>query len=372
VKLVITVPWGERVGGAENLLWTFLRHVDQRQITPTVVFLRPGPFQQDIASLGIETVVVDAGRVRHVHSLVRAVRDIARLLRYKKPDLVLNWCAKTQLYGALAACLTGMSDRVVWWQQGVPNGHWLDRLATLLPCRAVGCYSNLQRRAQESHWPHRQTFIVHPGIENPATFSEEGLLALRKRLNIPATRTVVGIVGRLEPSKGQHRFLRAIQGLRERGHDIHGLVVGCNAINLAPGYETRLRELAHELHLCDNLTFTGYVPEVGPYLQLMDISVNASMGEPFGLVLLEAMALGVPVVAFALGGPTEIVEPGHSGVLLSPDDEDSLVDALEDLVLDPGRRLRLGRVGYERYRANFSAKRMALAMERCLREVCCA
>jgi glycosyltransferase involved in cell wall biosynthesis len=129
---------------------------------------------------------------------------------------------------------------------------------------------------------------------------EEARIELRNRLGIPAGRVVIGIVGRLQPWKGQHRFLRAVAALRARGHNIHGLVVGGNAYGLSPGYQEWLHKFAHDLRIENDVTFTGHVSDAGPYLQLMDVSVNASIGEPFGIVLLEAMALSVPVVAFSL------------------------------------------------------------------------
>jgi glycosyltransferase involved in cell wall biosynthesis len=372
IKVLFIEPWGERLGGAENFLWTFLRHVDRQHVTPSVVFLQPGPFEREVAALGLKTVVLPAGRLRQIHSLVRVVRQLARLLRADLPDLVINWSAKTQVYGALAAASAGIADRVIWWQQSVPNGHWLDRLATLLPARAIGCYSSLAQQAQQAHWPRRVTFVTHPGIDCPATLPKDDQMALRGRLGIPEHRFVMGIVGRLQPWKGQDRFLRALAGLRQRGHDVHGLVVGGDAGNFSPGYEGLLYELVRELGVERNVTFTGQVPEPGPYVQLMDVSVNASMGEPFGLVLLEAMALGVPVVAFAVGGPAEILDSGRAGVLVPAGYEASLVDGLERLVVDPGFRLQVARSGYQRYRDLFSAERMALELEHRLRDICAA
>jgi glycosyltransferase involved in cell wall biosynthesis len=133
-----------------------------------------------------------------------------------------------------------------------------------------------------------------------------------------------------------------------------------------------LHQLVEELGLAGIVTFTGQVPDAGPYVQLMDISVNASIGEPFGLVLLEAMALGVPVVAFALGGPTEILDWGRAGVLVPVGDEESLTNGVEHLLIDRGFRLQIARAGYDRYRNCFSAEGMAVQLEHRLRELVAA
>src|SRR5271155_3779463 len=112
-----------------------------------LVFFKPGPWPVALAGNGFRVEVIDAGRLREGHKWVKTVVRLARMMRERQPDLMLNWAAKTQLYGAPAAVLAGMADRVVWWQQAIPRRIWLDRCATLLPATAIGCYSQAARRA---------------------------------------------------------------------------------------------------------------------------------------------------------------------------------------------------------------------------------
>lgn len=370
MKILITVAWGERLGGAENLLWSFLKHVNRQRIVPTVVFFEAGPFEREVSSIGIETSVVPVGRLRNVRSFVAGVREVGRLVRSVRPDLLMNWSAKTQLYGSLAGCLAGMPRRIIWWQHGLARGHWLDRAATVLPARAIVCCSESARLTQDSQWPHRSTVVVYPGIDRPVSLSTPARKALRDHLSIPAGSLVLGIVGRLQPWKGQHRFIRAVAELIHRGHCVHGLVVGGDAYGLSPDYEVYLRRLANEIGIKKHLTFTGQVSDATPFIQLMDISVNASVGEPFGLTLLESMALGVPVVAFAAGGPVEILDSGRAGVLVPGQDERCLADGLESLVVDSHLRRRIGQSGYERFIALFTSDRMTWQLEQCLSDIC--
>lgn len=370
MKVLITVPWGARLGGAESFLWTFLQRLDQRKLKPIVVFLQAGAFERDVAGLGIETAVVPAKRLRNLLAVARTIRGIAALLRRYNPDLIVNWSAKTQLYGAVAARQAGLARRVVWWQHGVTAGNWLDRLATILPARLVGSSSAVAMRAQKSLWPHRPTAFVYPGIERPVLSARRELVRLRRDVLIPPDRVVLGTVGRLQPGKGQDHFLLALAGLRKRGHDVHGLIVGGNAYGLSPDYEGYLRRLAGDLGLQDRVTFTGQVQAAGSYVQLMDVYVGASLGESFGIVLAEAMALRVPVVAFAAGGPAEIIENGRSGILVSVGDDLALVDAMERLVVNPGLRRAIATGGYERFRCAFSADRMTREMEHLFQQLC--
>ena len=354
MKLVVTVPWGAALGGAEEMLRTFLSRVDRDRIDPTVVFFEPGPFERETASLGIRTGVVPTGRLRQPHRVAGAVRALARLLRTERADLVLNWTAKAQLYGAPAAARAGMRERVVWWQHGVPDGQWMDRLATLLPACAVGSSSAASAEAQRALRPHRPVFVIHPGVPFPAD-----PLAKRTLPAVPPGRTVVGIVGRLQPWKGQARLLEAVSMLLREGHDLHLLMVGGEAHGFSAGFESQLRGRVDALGLGDRVTMTGHVEDVTPHLAAMDLLVNASDHEPFGIVLLEAMAQGVPVLAVADAGPREIVVPGESGLLVPSSSPEALAEALRPLLADPELRLRLGRGGRDRVRERFTAEHMA-------------
>jgi hypothetical protein len=346
------------------VLYTFLRHVDRTRLNPFVVFFQPGPLEREVAALGVGTVVLRSGRLREIGNAFSLVRSLAQLLRRMQPGLLLNWTAKAHLYGAPAASLAGIGDRCIWWQHNIPTGHWIDRLATLLPAQAIGCCSGPSASAQARCWPSRRTFVIHPGIDRPDDGSDSDERALQSELGIPSGRTVLGTVGRLQPSKGQHRFLNVLAALLRRGLDVHGLVVGGDPGNFSPGYPARLYRLADELGLRHRVTFTGHV-QVAPYWRLIDIAVHAAPAEPFGLVLVEAMAAGVPVIAFDAGGPADIVESGRSGILVPAGDDGSLTDAAARLVCDPALRRRLGD-GARRRAQSFSADRMARSMEHTL------
>jgi glycosyltransferase involved in cell wall biosynthesis len=183
--------------------------------------------------------------------------------------------------------------------------------------------------------------------------------ALRASLGLPAEALVLGVVGRLQPWKRQDLVVEAIAELRRRGRPVHGLVVGGDAYRLSPGYADSLPRLAAKLGVAGHITFTGQVDEAGPYMELMDVVVNPSKCEPFGIVLVEAMSLGKPVVAFASAGPLEIVQPGLSGLLVQEGDGTSgLVSAVDRLLDDPELCRRLGLGARRRFAERFTARRM--------------
>ena len=186
-----------------------------------LVFFEAGSWPRDLLDAGFRVEVMPAGRLRSVHRSIATVIRLARLFHRRRPDLILNWSAKTQLYGSSAALLVGLSDRVVWWQQAIPASRsWLDRCATLLPAVAVGCYSRAAAEAQMRLFPRRATFVVNAGAPVPDAVGEQ------QPLELPPGIAVVGLVGRLQAWKGQDRLLEAQALLRERGYPIHLVIVG--------------------------------------------------------------------------------------------------------------------------------------------------
>lgn len=350
MRVVVTLPWGQRLGGAEAMLQAILDGADESGHEFELVFFEHGPWPRELAVAGFRVEVIPAGHLRQVHRWFATVARLTAILRARKPDLILNWAAKTQLYGAPAAVLAGMSGRVVWWQQGIPDGYWLDRCATLLPAVAIGCYSRAAARAQEQLRPRRETFVVAAGAPAPGPNGHSPV-----DVDLPANVPVVGIVGRLQPWKGQDRLLGAQALLRERGHDVHTVIVGGDAYGLSTEYAESLPVLASRLGLEGAVTLTGQVPDAGPYIEQLDVLVNASDPEPFGIVLLEGMARDVPVVAVDSGGPAEFIEDGQTGVLARSGEPAALADAIEVLLLaSPESRRAIGRAGRERFLSEFT------------------
>jgi glycosyltransferase involved in cell wall biosynthesis len=330
------------------MLQTVLEGVHDSAHEIEVVFFEDGQWPTELRDMGLPVQVIPAGRLREVHRFVATVGRLARLLRRRRPDLILNWSAKTQLYGSTAAALTGMTDRIVWWQQGIPESDWLDRLATRLPAVAIGCYSGAAAVAQGRLSQKRPTFVVAAGSAVPNSGYAHS--SPRPRRDVP----VVGVVGRLQPWKGQDRILGAQALLRERGHNVHLLIVGGDAYGLSSEYADSLAPLVRRLGLSDHVTMTGQVPDAGPYIEEMDIIVNASDPEPFGIVLLEGMARGVAVVAVDSGGPAEFIVDGQTGMLARSGEPADLADTLERLLVAPELRDRIARAGREHFLREFT------------------
>jgi glycosyltransferase involved in cell wall biosynthesis len=189
--------------------------------------------------------------------------------------------------------------------------------------------------------------------------------AVRRALGLPERGFLVGTVGRLQPDKGQDRFVRALALLRQRGRRVHGVVVGGTAFGLSPEYAASVRRLIAELGLESTVTLAGQVSDVGPYLAALDVLVNPSSGESFGIALVEAMSAGIPVINTARGGPEEILESGTTGIMLDSREPGDIADAIDVLMLDDRRRARMAEAARARA-ARFTADAMTHRLENAL------
>jgi len=191
----------------------------------------------------------------------------------------------------------------------------------------------------------------------------------RKTLGISEEDIVAGVVGRIKwVRKGQEYVVRAIGILKTRGVKVWGLIVGTPF----PGNEdhlVRLQDLARELGVEDQLIFTGELADPRPAYAGMDIFVLPSaQPEPFGGVVMEAMAMELPVVATRLGGSVDQVADGESGFLVEPANAEDLADKLEVLAKDAGLRGRMGRAGRERIATKFTLDGMVAQIEKLYEE----
>ena len=264
---------------------------------------------------------------------------LARRLRAVQPDLVHTNTLKAGIYGSFAARLARVP--VVWHVRDRIATDYLKRPAVLL-LRALiakvpdGVVVNSEAAGATLRREPGHTRVVYSLMRDPVT---------SQHAQVERTRGepfVVGMVGRIAPWKGQHVFLEAFARAFGGGSEI-AVVVGDAMFGEAEAeYGVELREMARALGVADRVDFRGFRDNVWTELAGMDVFVHASVTpEPFGQVILEAMLAGVPVIASAGGGPSEILTDGVDGVLYPAGDVDALAGALRRLRQDPILRAHL-------------------------------
>jgi glycosyltransferase involved in cell wall biosynthesis len=191
---------------------------------------------------------------------------------------------------------------------------------------------------------------------------------VRRRLQIPPDRLVAVMVGHLRSWKGQDVVLRALRHLDKAVLDrLEVLFIG-DAVPQASSYFDELKAIVAEAHLEERVRFLGARDDVPDLMNAADLVLHAStLPEPFGLVVVEGMALGKPVIASRLGGPSEIFTPG-TGLCFDPERPEELARLLGELAGDPERRRAIGEAARQRVRT-FAISETVAKVERIYREV---
>lgn len=368
LKALIVMSLAEQRGGAELALLHLLQAGRGMGVEWTVVFQEDGPMVAQTRALGVDARVIPAGRLRQPHRVIGSVLRIARILRRERFDLALAWMVKPQLYSGPAAWLAGKP--AFWFQMGMPDGtSWLDRAATALPTRGVLACSHISAAAQAKMRPARAVRAIHLAAEldrfDPARLPAPD--EVRRELGLPTGVPIVGIVGRLQRWKGMHTLVDAMPALLGEFPDLRCLIVGGEHA-LEPDYLPYLKERIAAQGLADRVILAGQQRDVPRWMQAMDVIVHASGCEPFGIVVIEAMALAKPVVAGDQGGPTEVITPGVNGLFAPFGDSAALATAIGRYLRDPQWAQDVGRAARERA-MDFSTERFAQNVIAALREM---
>ena len=343
-----------RVGGAETLLLDLLDAAKTRGDLAHVAYFTPGPLAPEVEKRGIATTRLSARGLKDPRALFRAWQ----LMRRWKPDVVHSHLTKSDLVAQMTARmlrlprLLTLHNAAPWRKKRLPARlyHWVvgnpDALIAVTPLVAdhVARYGGVPRDDIE---------VIQNGVDL-ARFSPDTAIPLDlTQFGVPKDAVVIAKVGRLNVQKDHANFLRAAAILARKDPRAHFLVVGDGELM------EQSRELAKQLGLgADRLTFTGNIRQMPELLAAIDIFMLASAWEGLPMVLLEAMAMGLPVVSTAVGGVPDLIENGENGMLVPASDPAALAAAGQLLVSDAEMRSRIGAAGQDTVRARFSGQAM--------------
>lgn len=324
MKTMIVMPLAEQKGGGELMLLDLMKHGRDCGVEWLVVFLSEGPMVKQLESWGIRTKVILSGHLSEVNLFIATVSRITAIARQEQPDLILAWMWKAHLYSGLAAMLAGIP--ALWYQLENPRSRQLlKKIATILPAKGVVTLSAAGQKAQKQIWPHRPTHLVYPGVAlerfDPSRLPSP--MKSRRKLGLPLDGPLIGIVGRLQRWKGIHVVIEAMPKILKEHSNAHCAIIG-GQHELELDYLDFLKDKIVTLGIKKHVTLAGLQRNVPEWMQAMDIFIHASHNEPFGIVIIEAMALGKPVIASDSGGPTEIITNGVNGLLSPYEDANAL------------------------------------------------
>ncbi len=328
----------------------------------------PGAYLAELARDGFPIHEVPLTRLVRPAEDVRALAALVRLFRRERFDIVHTHTPKTALLGQLAARLARV-PRIVNTVHGLlsHDGVPMPRHAALavvdhVTCALSSAVLSQSREDVERALARRMcrpSRIRHlgQGIDlarfDRARVLAAGKDALRARLGLPTTALVIAMIARFTREKGYPEFLTMARGLARSRADVHFLVVGTSirerdAVQITPsaqGLKGRLTVLVDR----------NDMPEI---YAAADLVVLPTHREGFPRSLVEASAMGVPVVSTQIRGCREAVVDGETGLLVPPGDVQALADAVAALVADPARRLRMSETAARRARVEFDERRV--------------
>ena len=344
----------EIVGGGELSLLSLVEALDRSRWAPAVVVPSEGPVAAGCRVLGIPAYVVSMPSLRPPRlTAIRGVATLRRMTLETRATLLHANGSRAMLYAGLAGLLARVP--VIWHVRVADPDPGLDRILLRMAAGVVvNSKAVLRRFPPVSAGKVR---CIYNGVDLARFCPRSPSAQLRASLGLPYGVAVVASVGRFVPYKGFAVLLEAADVVRASRPDVHWLLVGDGELR------GELERQCRTLSLDTQVRFTGWRTDVADLLALADLFVLPSMSEHFGRVLVEAMALGKPVVATDAGGVPEIVVPGETGLLVPPGDATAMARAICALLKDPARSAQLGAAGRRRVEAEFSLARHVAAVE---------
>jgi glycosyltransferase involved in cell wall biosynthesis len=366
-----------RLGGGEFSMLRLVQSLDPERVAVTVMAGEDGPFVDRLREIGADVVVVpmdpmlihrrkesfDARALldpRLHRQLARAVWPRADVLRRRRIQIVHTNSMKAHVLGGVSGRAAGA--KVLWHVRDhiappyLPAGaaRAMRIAARVLPHHVVAVSASAARTVGR-----RDVTVLHQSVPLPTLNGER---SVNGKLRI-------GIVGRFAPWKGQDVFLAAAEQLAPQFPEAEFVLAG-SALFGEHDFERDLHNRADREPLRGRVRFLGFCDDVWSVYRDLDVAVHAStQAEPYGNVVLEAMASRTPIVAAAAGGPLEIVDDGENGLLVPPGDPEALASMLGRLLADPDERRRLGHAGRAHVERNFSLERDARRIEEIYRSL---
>jgi len=368
---VLYVHSSSQLWGSDRCLYNMLKLIDRRRYQPCVILPRKGPLSEIIEALGIDIVyppcmsIVYRFRnpVKCFFYLVKLFIEVIWLtVLFKRRRIALVHVNTSSIIGPLIAARLcrvpaichlreiRISPRVI--------GRALVTTVNLLASHVISISKAVADFANTGWIKPLSLEIIHDGLECDEFPIADFRLSIENRkskianvLGIPPGCKVVSVVGRITFWKGIHVFIDAAKIVLRSLPDTYFLIVGASDTKQSAKYQKRLEDdvrksapLPSAEGRKGGIIFTGFVNDIHEILHRTDVFVLPSVyPEPFGMIVIEAMLAGKPVVATSHGGPIELIEDGKEGFLVKPNDHRQLAEKIAVLIKDPSLCKEMGR-----------------------------
>lgn len=363
---IVTTVWSS----INNWIKPFLNEYAKRGVDVSIVCNMDAEYEKNLKAEYpfIHTYPMPFPRGINVFGSIKSIRLLKKLFKKEKFDMVQYSTPNASMYASIAAksakipvrlyCQWGM---VYVTMSGIKRKifktieRMVCRNSTQVQPDSTG---NLEFCRKEGFYDETKSLVIWNGsakgldltafdVSKKAEYSKE----IKEKYNIPEGVPVIGFVGRLGKEKGCNELFRAFKALKEQFPTLKLLFVG--PIEKEDTIEPELLAYFRE---SDDIIKTGRVTNVEKYTSVMDVFVLPSYREGFGMSVIEASAMEVPVVVTKYPGPSSAMEEGVTGISVSVKDSDALTLAIADLLKDREKSLAMGRAGRTFVEQNFEQK----------------
>jgi glycosyltransferase involved in cell wall biosynthesis len=353
------MPWSG-MGGVEIAT---LRMVDAtRRQYRHIAFCLPdaAALRDSFEALGIKTVTYNLPEpsLRHGIAFYKESKVVAHQLKQVEADIVHFQDVKAAYHNSLAAILA--RTRMVCHIRSANPHLDLRQKLCLWPVQRFIFVSKESRQSFAMPLADSKTRVIYDAVDVPNSDTSEDDAAVRREFGIPDGAVVIGMVARVAPVKDYFTLADAAAQVLACHPDTRFLIVGDNSLEeLNRNHYAEVVKKLNELGIADRFIFTGHRTDVPRLIAAMDLFVLSTHREGFPLSILEAMAMGKPVVATSVGGIPEIVTNGVTGYLHQHGNSQELADALLRLIENPEDARRMGATARENVLLNFSRQKFA-------------
>ncbi len=386
-KPILFVHSSNELYGSDVSLLELVRRLDRGRYAPLVVLPNDLPYEGQLGAaltgIGVDNRTVNMAILRRRYTTPQGLAllfarlwvgtyHLVRLARRHHIRLVHS-NSSAVLCGAFASAITRIPH--IWYVREIVQAPPLVRrtLAHLIAWRSdrvvVNSHAVGAHLIQDAPGVKDRLVVIPPPVDMARFNPKNDGRAVRREWGVADDEVLFGVVGRIHWWKGQDVFLQAAALVAQRLPNARFVIVG----DVVPGEEElrhRLQEMARRLGLEDKVVWAGYRKDAPQVMAALDVLVLASTSpEPFGRVIIEAMATAKPVIATAHGGPLEIVRDGETGFLVTPRDPQHMAEAMIRLGEDPELRRRMGEAGLERIYGVYTLEKHIVAFEQLYEEV---
>lgn len=365
-KRILYIHGVSEIGGAEKDLLRLLERFDRQRFEPFIVCPPDGQLVKKLEQLKVPVYpksLPSWRKLKDTFALPFAAWFLFKLIRDLKINLVH---ANDYWWGPISYIASRMAQVpcVVHIRQEVESPrikqYWFKK-----PAKMIAVSDRIRNVVVESGVDPTRVTVIYSGINTSLAVDPDAGKKIREQYRLTDNQPVIGTVANLFQRKGYEYLISSIVEVRRKIPDLHCLIIGEGD----PDYYALLTEMVQKQGLSRAITFTGFQSAVLAHIAAMDIFVLPSLMEGFGIVLLEAMMMGKPIVATNVGGIPEIVDNMVTGFLVPPRDSSALAQKILCLLESRNLREQLGRKGKSRVVELFSINRTVAQIETLYREL---